>query len=88
MNEHIYLFLPSAYIVRPGPISQKFILLFIHSVSNLLNLELVKAQVSGSGSGVPLSQDIVASNAVAWLSNATLRCFSLAEKGHTQKILS
>ena len=43
--------------------------------------------VFGSGSGVPLSQDVVTSNGGAWLSNATLRFFSLAEQCHTQEFL-
>ena len=36
-----------------------------------------------SGSGIPLIQDSVTSNAGAWLSNATLRFFNLAEQCHT-----
>ena len=40
---------------------------------------------SGSGFDIPLIQDFVASNAEAWMSNATLRFLSLAEQCHTQK---
>ena len=49
---------------------------------------MVKALVYGSGSGIPLIQVIVISNAGAWLNNAILRSFSLAEQCHTQKCLS
>ena len=42
----------------------------------------------GSGSGVPLSQDVVTSNGGAWLSNATLRFFSLAEQCHIHEFLT
>ena len=75
-----------AQVVSHGPKSQKcfWILGFLHSVSNLLGFELVKVQVSGIGSGVQLIQVIVTSNAGAWLSNATLKFFSLAEPCHTQ----
>ena len=45
---------------------------------------MAKALVSGSGSDIHLIRDIVPSNARAWLNNATLRFFSLAEQGHTQ----
>ena len=48
-------------------------------------ISLAEALVFGSGSGVPLSQDIFTSNGGAWLSNATLRIFRLAEQCHTQK---
>ena len=43
-----------------------------------------KALVSGSGSDIPLIQDIEPSNSRAWLSHATLGFFSLAEQCHTQ----
>ena len=39
--------------------------------------------VSGSGSGIPLIQDIEPSNSRDELSNATFRFFSLAEQCHT-----
>ena len=42
--------------------------------------------VSGSGSGIPLIQDIEPSNSRDLLSHATLRFLSLAEQCHTQKI--
>ena len=45
---------------------------------------MVKALVSGSGSDIPLIQDIEPSNVRARLSHATLRFFSLAEQCHTQ----
>ena len=48
-------------------------------------IALVEALFFGSGSGIPLSQDVVTSNGGAWLSNATLRFFRLAEHCHTLK---
>ena len=80
------LFLSSAYIVSPGPTSRKFIYLsfFFHSVSNFLGASLDKALVSGSGSDIPLIQDIEPSNSRARLSHPTLRFFSLADQCHTQ----
>ena len=61
---------------------------FLHSVSNLLGFELVKVQVSGIGSGIQLIQVIVTSNAGAWLSNATLKFFSLAKQCHTHEFFT
>ena len=55
---------------------------FFYSISNFI---VGKAMVSGSGSDIPFSQDIVFINAEACLSNATLRFSSLAEKCQTQK---
>ena len=136
------IFLSSAYVVSPGPTSQKFVFLsfslfsfflsvfflsfciqFFHSVSNFLGFWLVKnghfclrtfdptylsknkaltsqdcpgikhlpngiVQLYESGSDTPLIQDIVPSNAGAWLINATHRIFRLAEQSHTQHFLS
>ena len=48
-------------------------------------IALVEALVYGSGSGVPLSQDIVTSNEGAWLRNGTLRFFSLASQCNTHE---
>ena len=48
-------------------------------------ISLVEALVLGIGPGIPLSQDIITINGGAWLSNATLRFFSLAEQCHTHK---
>ena len=39
---------------------------------------------SGFGFGISLIQDIITSNAETWLSNATLRYFSLGEQCNTQ----
>ena len=79
------LFLSSAYVVRPGPTSQKFVFLsFFHSISNFLGFRLVMALVSGSGSDIPLIQDIEPSNSRALLSHVIFRLFSLAEQCHTQ----
>merc|ERR1712002_711612 len=50
-----------------------FLFSFFHSVSNFLGFQLVKALVSGSGSGIPLNQDIESSKLRAQLSHATLR---------------
>ena len=47
-------------------------------------IALVEALFFGSGSGVPLSQDVVTSNGWAWLSNAALRFCNLAEQCHNQ----
>ena len=51
----VVYFLSSAYVVSPGPTSQKFFFCFsfFHSVSNFLGASLVKALASGSGSGIP-----------------------------------
>ena len=46
---------------------------FFHSVSDFLGFQLVKALASGSGSGIPLNQDIEPSKLRAQLSHATLR---------------
>ena len=81
-------FLSSAYVVSPGPTSRNyffFFLSFFHSVSNFLGASLVKDLASGSGSGIPIIQDIEPSNSRAWLSHATLRFCSLAEQCHTKK---
>ena len=40
-----------------------------------------------SGTGGPIIEDIVTSNARAWMSNAKLRFFTLAEQCHTHEIL-
>merc|ERR1711954_185158 len=80
-NQSLHIFLSSAYIVSPGPTSQNS---FIHSVSNFLGIQLANAMVSGSGSNIPLIQDIEPSNSRAWLSHDTFRFFSLAEQCHTQ----
>ena len=62
---------------KPWTYKSKFIhsffLFFFHSVSDFLGFRLVKALVSGSGSGIPLIQHIVTRNAGAWLSHATFR---------------
>ena len=50
-----------------------FFLSFFHSVSDFLGFQLVKALASGSGSGIPLNQDIAPSKLRAQLSHATLR---------------
>ena len=72
------IFLSSACVVSPEPSSQKFFLSnFLYSVSNFLGFKLVMVQVSGNDSGIPLMQEIVTSNAGAWLCNATLRIFYL-----------
>ena len=74
------IFLPSAYVVRPGPTSRKFILAVFHSVFCLSfciqipGFKLATNLVFGIGSGIPPS------NVGAWLSNATLRFSSLAEQ--------
>ena len=78
-------FLSNAYVVSPGPTSRKFIFFFFHPVSNFLGASLDKALVSGSGSDITLIQDIEPSNAIARLSHATLRFFSMAEHCLTQK---
>ena len=86
----VSLFLSSAYAVSPRPISRKkiffsfFLFFFFHSVSNFLGASLDKALVYGSGSDIPLIQDIEPSNSRARLSHDTLRFFSLAEQCHTQ----
>ena len=50
----------------PGPTSQNFVFLFyFHSVSSFLGFLLAKALVSGSGSNIPLIQDIEPSNSRA-----------------------
>ena len=78
----IIFFLSSAYVVSPGPTSRKLFFFlsvffsFCHSVSNILGIQLAKALVSGSGSDIPLTQDIEPSNSRARLSHATLRFFS------------
>ena len=54
------------------------------SVTNFLGFLLANTLVSGSGSGIPLIQDIEPSNSRDRLSHATLRFFSLAEQCHTQ----
>ena len=46
-------------------------------------ITLVETLFFGSGSGVPLSQNIVTSNGGIWLTNATLRFLSLAKQCHT-----
>ena len=56
-----------------------FFLFFFHSVSNFLGASFDKALVSGSGSNIPLIQDIETSNSRAQLSHATLRFFSFVE---------
>ena len=66
---------------RPWTYKSKFFLSFcfffcfsvFHSVSDFLGFQLVKALVSGSGSGIPLNQDIEPSKLRAQLSHATLR---------------
>ena len=65
---------PHAYVCLSVCLSQIFTM-----------ISLIEAVVFGIGSGVPLSQDIVTSNGGAWLSNATLRFFSLAEQCHTHE---
>ena len=76
-------FLSSAYVVSPGPTSRKFIFFSVfHSVSKFLGTSLDKAQVYGSGSDIPLIQDIEPSNSKARLDHATLRFFSLVEQCH------
>ena len=82
-------FLSSAYVVSPGPTSQNsfffFFLSFFHSISDFLGFRLVMALVSGSGSDIPLIQDIEPSNSRALLSHdATLRFFSMVEQCHTK----
>ena len=75
-------FLSSAYVVSPGPTCQNSVCLFFcHSVSNFL---LAYTLVSGSGSDIPLIQNIEPSNSRDWLSHATLRFLSLAEQCQTQ----
>ena len=69
-------FLSSAYVVSPGPTCQNSVFFFCHSVSNFLGIQLDNALVSGSGSDMPLTQDIEPSNSRARLSHATLRFFS------------
>ena len=78
-NVAYIVFLSSAYEVSPGPTSQKFFLSVFHSVFNFLVASLDKALVSGSGSDIPLIQDIEPINSRARLSHAKLRFFSLAE---------
>ena len=53
-------------------------------VSNFLGFYLANALVSGSGSGIPLFQDIEPSNSRDWLRHATLRFLNLAEQCQTQ----
>ena len=77
-------FLSSAYVVSPGPTSWNS---FFHSVSNFLGIQLANGMVAGSGSDIPLIQDIEPSNSRARLSHATLRFFSLAEQCHTSEFL-
>ena len=60
-----------------------FFLSVFHSVSNFLGIQLANSLVSGSGSDIPLIQDIETSNSRARLSQATLTFFSLAEQCHT-----
>ena len=62
---------------KPWTYKSKFILsfflsVFSHSVSDFLGFRLVKALVSGSGSDIPLIQNIEPSNVRARLSHATL----------------
>ena len=57
---------------------------FFPSVSNFLGIQSANALVSGSGSEIPLIQDIEPSNSRARLSHPILRFFSLAEQCHTQ----
>ena len=73
-----YIFLYSAYVVSPGPTCRNSSLFFsfCHSVSNFLGIQLASALVSGSGSDIPLTQDIEPSNSRARLSHTTLRFFS------------
>ena len=78
-------FLPSTYVVSPEPTSSNsFFHSFFYSVSNFLGIKLGNALVSGSGSDIPLIQDIEHSNSRARLNHATLRFFSLAEQCHTK----
>ena len=73
---HLY-FCPalSTYVVSPEPTCRHsfFVFFFCHSVSNFLGLRLANALDSGSGSEIPLIQDIEPSNSRARLSHATLR---------------
>ena len=77
-HPHVFSFLSSAYVVSPGPTSRKFFLsvflsVFLSFCIRFLGFQLVKALVSGSGSGIPLNQDIEPSKLRAQLSHATLR---------------
>ena len=74
------------YVVSPKPWTYRS-KVFLFFVSNFLGISLVKALVSGSASDIPLIQDIVPSNFGAWLSNASLRFFSLAEQCHTRILM-
>ena len=77
--------------LRSEPWTYKLKILFLsffHSVSNFLSFALVNTLVSGSGSGIQPIQDIVTSNAGAWLSNAILRLFMVAEQCRTKKQFS
>ena len=66
-------FLSSAYIVSPGPKSQRFFLSFIISDSNFLCLWLLKALEFGTGSGITPIQGIITCNTWGWLIYATIR---------------
>ena len=62
------------YVVSPGPTSRKFFVFFSFILYPIfLAILLVKALVFGSGSGIPLNQDIEPSKLRAQLSHATLR---------------
>ena len=65
-----------------------FFFSFFHSVSDFVGFRLANAMGSGSGSDIPLIQDIEPSNGRAHLNHATLRFFSLAEQCHTQIFIS
>ena len=74
----LWFFLSSAYVVSTGPTSRNSVFLCIFHTFG--------TNFFGDGSGVPLIQDIVNSNARTWLSMSStkLRFFSLAEQCHTQ----
>ena len=79
-------------LVSAGPTCQKVYVcvcvcaLYFRSFSetNFLGFQLPNALISGSGSGIPLIQDIELRNSRDWLSYATPRFFSLAEQCYTQ----
>ena len=88
LNKHICLIFVQQLRSKPWTYKSKvcfsLFVFFIHSVSNFLGIQLANAMVSGSGSDIPLIQDIEPSNSRARLSHDTLRFFSLAEQCHTQ----
>ena len=68
-------FCPALTKLALGLHVKRWVCVFRSFFQGLFMLEIL---ASGCGSGIPLLQDIVISNARAWLSNATLRFLNLA----------